>query len=1015
VTSWSRSPLEAPRARGLAKVLGEPPGPSGVRKKGLSRLRRFRFTRRLQARKAPVTAAGRFRQETPSLGAWFGAGLLVSSVCLGVWAARAGASGALTNGPITLNTTGTVTPNTPYSSGQTIDITVAANSTLNAANLDANGYSGTPNEQAEECSDLDGTTANLPTTSAGNCDSVTLNSVSGNSDGSFTITGFTILALPDVPIFNEPPSHTPVCGLAPYYCVLYIGPSANNLNPKTELFSAPFVVQSNSDDGGENPGDGTQPAQSATSATNSTVVATPSSAVADGADISKVTVTLKDTNGSLVTGGKEVSLSQSTGGHSVIDLNGSAATSGMTDATTGAISFTVSDPTPETVTYTAMDVTDSVTISASPSVQFVPPAVTPANSTITAVPTTVPSGNSCTITVTLNDQAAVPTPVANKVVALAQGSGNSTITAVSATTDAQGHATFTATDSNPEAVTYSATDTTDDIPLSGVSVTVTFGTLSVSATASTVVANPTVLSSVASGGVLPTGTVTVTLIAPDGHSPVSGKSVSLTASSSNAQINSTPSPAVTDSNGKATFTVSDGTAEDVTFTAQDTTDGFTIAETASISFQKPAPSASTSGLTASVSTEIADGVTPVSLVVTVLDQFNQPVPGASVTVAGNPPGTTRIAPQEESTSVPAGTTDATGKALFYAYDTTAESVVYTATDTSENFTIAQTVSVLYTAAPAEADKSSLSANPMTVPADGASSSTVAVTLRDHNGNPVPGKSITLTADAGSSTITGVTPVTDARGQATFKVTDTKSEIVTYSATDTTDNLVLAGQGVAVTFGSPQPEVPAVADSTVTGSPTTVPADGTSTAAITVVLSDADGSALSGKTVSLNPGAGNSVVTTVQGVTDADGIAKFTVSDPKAESVTFEATDVTDGLPLTGESVTITFTPATTSSGTGSTSSTTSTTETTLVSGSTGSGSAAGSSTAEQNSGSTNSADSGNAISSASSSTLAFTGTPGSVRWVLAIGCFLLGIGTIGRRRLAAATRRGPCAHARLAK
>ena len=46
----------------------------------------------------------------------------------------AGAS-SLTNGTTTLSTIGTVTTGSPYSSGQQIDVTVTANSTMSASNL----------------------------------------------------------------------------------------------------------------------------------------------------------------------------------------------------------------------------------------------------------------------------------------------------------------------------------------------------------------------------------------------------------------------------------------------------------------------------------------------------------------------------------------------------------------------------------------------------------------------------------------------------------------------------------------------------------------------------------------------------------------------------------------------------------------------------------------------------------------------------------------------------------------
>ena len=881
--------------------------------------------------------AGRVRGWRPWLrrAQLVGAAIMLGSLVLVLVGQRSATS--LTSGPVTLATIGTVTAGTPYSSGQGITVEIAANTTLSLSNLQASGFSGEPSMKAMECADPGGTVANLPTTPTGNCDGQTVVPTSAvNADGSFNLPD-TIYALPDGPTFGESASQTPVCGIGADECVLYVGPAQQDFS-KPHLFSAPFSVLANSDDGGENPGDGSALAQTGVSATNSSVVATPQTAVADGSNAAKVTVTLKDTNGAPVTGGKQVTLSQVGSGHSVIMLGGTAMSTGTTDPTTGAISFTVSDTSVETVTYSATDDTDSnllLTPAVAPTVQFVAPVVTPANSTITAVPTAVPSGTSSSITVTLNDQAVPPQPVVGKSVTLTQGSGGSTITVVSGTTNAQGQATFTVADTSTEDVTYSATDTTDSIPLSGVSVTVQFGTLVVSATASTVTADPGVVSSASNGGVLPTGLITVTLLAADGHSVVSGKTVTLSASSTNAQIAAGATPDVTDSSGKATFTVSDATAETVTFTAKDVTDGVTIAETAPVQFVTPAVSASTSTVTTTTPLEPADGETPASIVVTVRDQFGHAVAGVAVTVSGNPSASTRVAPQQESTSVPAGTTGADGTALFFVNDTTAETVTYSAMDTTDSVAITQTASVTFDATAPQASNSAISASPTTVPADGSTSSKVTVTLQDHNNNPVPGRKIALAAAGGSSVITAISGTTNAQGQATFSVTDTTTEVVTYTATDTTDSLALAGQSVKVTFGNPQATEPAAADSTIVAQPASVPADGATAATITVVLADANGDPVPGKTVTISAGSGKSTINTVSGVTNADGQATYTVTDGTVESVTYSATDTTDNLAISGQSVSVSFTaPTTTSSTTSTTSSTTSTTSSSSSSAST---------------------------------------------------------------------------------
>ena len=85
-------------------------------------------------------------------------------------------------------------------------------------------------------------------------------------------------------------------------------------------------------------------------------------------------------------------------------------------------------------------------------------------------------------------------------------------------------------------------------------------------------------------------------------------------------------------------------------------------------------------------------------------------------------------------------------------------------------------------------------------ADGSTSSTVTVTLRDAQSNPVAGKTVTLAKSGGSSTITTVSGVTNGSGVATFTVKDTVAESTTYTATDTTDSVTVT-QTAAVSFTS----------------------------------------------------------------------------------------------------------------------------------------------------------------------------------------------------------------------
>jgi kumamolisin len=96
----------------------------------------------------------------------------------------------------------------------------------------------------------------------------------------------------------------------------------------------------------------------------------------------------------------------------------------------------------------------------------------------------------------------------------------------------------------------------------------------------------------------------------------------------------------------------------------------------------------------------------------------------------------------------------------------------------------------------------------------------------------------------------------------------------------------------------------------------VPADGTTPGGIRVTLWDANGNLVPGKAIALTAvGPGNAVVTAANAITSAsDGSAIFNVTDLVAETVTFTATDVTDGIAL-AQTVTLTFgVPAAASAG-----------------------------------------------------------------------------------------------------
>jgi hypothetical protein len=390
----------------------------------------------------------------------------------------------------------------------------------------------------------------------------------------------------------------------------------------------------------------------------------------------------------------------------------------------------------------------------------------------------------------------------------------------------------------------------------------------------------------------------------------------------------------------------------------------------------------------------ADGQTDILIDVTINDQFGNALEGKTVTLTNtSTSGDEADHPISVGTTAP-GVTDTQGVVEFEAADTAAEAVTYTATDTTDGVQVNGSVSITFTAGGANANQSTVTSSPTNVQADGSSTSTLTVSLYDYFGNAVAGKTISVSSLNGSSVIAPVNPVTDASGQATFTVKDATAEVVTYAATDTTDNLLINGQGV-VTFGNPPSPPPVAADSTLVASAKSVPADGTTFTTVTVLLYDGNANPVAGKSITLSASGGNSKITAISPISGNDGTATFNVTDSTVESVTYTATDTTDNVPLTGDSVAVTFTsPSSTATSTTTTTTTatspmSSTTTTTLPPASVAS-SAGGSATP---SATTDASDSG----VSSGATLATTGVPPMLPWLVGVGLFLLVVGSSGRR------------------
>ncbi len=572
-----------------------------------------------------------------------------------------------------------------------------------------------------------------------------------------------------------------------------------------------------------------------------------------------------------------------------------AAGNGLTD-NTGSIAFTVTDTTHETVTFTAIDASDGpLTIAQTASITFAPSA-SAAHSTLAASPASVPADNTtkASVTVTLRDVDGNPAVGRTLKLVLSPMTGKSSVHAHATgavKTDANGTATFQVRDGTAETVGVGADDTDEGITVvahPGLKLSFSAPTGGVpSASTTTIAASPTDV--LAGSG--RTSTVTVQLRNASGGA-VAGRSVSLTASGGASTIS--PAAATTDPNGTATFTVSDRTVENVTYTAHDAASGITSAAGATVDFYKHAVDADRSTVTnASTHPVEADGATAATVVVTLLDPGGNPVSSKHVVLHAS--GDAVVSPASR-------TTGANGQAVFHVTDATGESVDVTAVDSSDRLPLSATTGIAFKAVPSST-ASSVDVDLANVSTNGDVPAEITVHFRDAHGHVLANTQALLTASSSHAQIT--------QGQNSsggfvnqFEVTDRQAETVTFTAIDRPDGITVA-QTVTVTFSAPATK----AHSFIDVSPVSLPADGVSTATVTATFETAAGAPAVGKVVEL---VVNGFSTSQTATTDANGEVTFTLRSLHAQTERLAVLDKSDtkaahsATPVETPTVTLTF-------------------------------------------------------------------------------------------------------------
>ncbi|HHQ6609682.1 invasin domain 3-containing protein [Morganella morganii] len=197
------------------------------------------------------------------------------------------------------------------------------------------------------------------------------------------------------------------------------------------------------------------------------------------------------------------------------------------------------------------------------------------------------------------------------------------------------------------------------------------------------------------------------------------------------------------------------------------------------------------------------------------------------------------------------------------------------------------------------NKSSLTAAPLSIVADDASVSDLKLTLKDANGNLVPGQQVLFSTTLGGTTFSGVTDNHDGTYTATLKGTKAGDALLTV----TVNGAVLEVAPVTVKLTADSGNLDKD-QSVLEASPLSVVANDTTTSALKLTLKDGNGNLVSGQTVLFSTTLAN---TTFGTVTDnQDGTYTATLKGKTAGDAVIKVT--VGGNPLDVAPVTVTLTP-----------------------------------------------------------------------------------------------------------
>ncbi len=419
----------------------------------------------------------------------------------------------------------------------------------------------------------------------------------------------------------------------------------------------------------------------------------------------------------------------------------------------------------QSITVSAVNETDNLTLTHALPVSFVPCKTDPDRSSFTVSPNTlVADGTSVVnIVVTLRDAAYQPR-VGHAVTLTLTGSDNRLQGPIPALTGDDGTVTLTLASMRVESKSITAIDLTDAITLTPRRA-VTFTVGPIDPAASQLSTNQATL--IADG--VDYATLTATLYDSYNH-PLSGKVVPL--QTTGTSITLTQSVTTTNAQGRVQATVRSLDVQTATFTAFDETDGVTLTHEIPIGFVAGPAVAAHSNVVVTPDQVVADGVQSAAITVTLRDALDHPANNRLVRLTATGSHNS-IAPSE-------GTTDVDGTIVFHLASTRAEAKQVSINDVTDGLTL-DAGTITFEHGPFDPAVSTLSVSSTEAPNDGVSPITLTARILDAWSNPVPDANVTFAANTTGVAITQPISTTDGDGYASGSIVGTTMQPFTLTA------------------------------------------------------------------------------------------------------------------------------------------------------------------------------------------------------------------------------------------